>query len=68
MNFILTVLTDVATSLRVTTWLEVMSLVIVIMLLSSPGAIGTIIGLGTKIGIFQHVKAEQEAKAEANAA
>jgi len=64
MNFIFTVLADVVTSLRVTTLLEVLSLIIVIMLLSSPGAIATIIGAGTKLGIYHHVKDEKKAKEE----
>jgi len=66
MNYILTVLADVVTSLHITTWLEVMSIIIVLMLLSSPGAIATIIGAGTKLGVYQHVREEKQGE-DANA-
>lgn len=65
MNLIITVLADVVTSLRVTTWLELMSLFTVIMLLSSPGAAGTILGVGAKLGIYAHIKEEKQAKEDA---
>ena len=64
MNLILTVLTDVVTSLRITTWLQVMSVIIVLMLLSSPGAVATVIAVGTKLGLFTHVREQKKAKAE----
>lgn len=67
MDLILTVLTEVATSLRLTTWLELMALVIVLMLLSSPGVIATIVGAGSKLGIFLHIKSEKQAAGEAEA-
>lgn len=61
-NLILTALYDIVTSLKITNWLELMSIVICIMLLGSPGAIGTILGAGTKLGIFQYATRDQEAE------
>lgn len=64
MNFILTVLTDVVTSLHITTWLQLMSLIIVIMLLSSPGAVATILGAGVKLGVYNYAREQRKDEGE----
>ena len=55
-NLIMTFLTDLFSSLRLTRGLEFMSIVVVLMLFSSPGVIATIIGGSVKLGIFDHLK------------
>ena len=60
-NLIYTVIVDIITSLRITTWLEIMALFTCVMLLGSPGGIATILGAGTKLGIYNYVKRGEEA-------
>lgn len=56
LNLIITILSEVAMSLQITRLLEVASLIVVVMLLCSPGIVATILGVGTKLGIYHHVK------------
>lgn len=71
MELILTVLIDIVTSARITSLLEVASVIVCVCLLSSPGVAATIVGVTTKLGIMQHLKedfsqaADEEAPAEA---
>ncbi|MDJ0834944.1 MAG: hypothetical protein QNK37_00425 [Acidobacteriota bacterium] len=60
-NLIMTALYEIVMSLKLTTWLEFMSIFTVIMLLGSPGAIATIIGAGSKLGIYHFVRENKEA-------
>ncbi len=60
-NLIMTALYEIITSLRLTNWLEFMSIFTVIMLLGSPGAIATIIGAGSKLGIYHFVRESKDA-------
>ena len=62
-NLIITALYDIITSLSFESWIYFMSIIVCIMLLGSPGAIGTILGAGTKLGIFNFLKEEHENKA-----
>ena len=59
-HFFLTIITEILTSFDFSRPLCFLSILIVVMLLSSPGAIGTIIGAGAKLGIFLHIKEEKE--------
>ena len=59
-HFFLTIITEILTSFDFSRPLCFMAIIVVVMLLSSPGTIGTIIGAGAKLGIFLHIKEEQE--------
>lgn len=71
MNLILTILTDIVTSLRLFSPLEIAALLVCICLLSSPGVSATIVAVTAKLGIMQHLredfaqKDDEEAPAEA---
>lgn len=56
MDLILTIITDIVTSLRLTRILEFASLLVCICLLSSPGVSATIVGVTAKLGLMQHLK------------
>ncbi|CAM2065922.1 hypothetical protein SCOR_11120 [Sulfidibacter corallicola] len=53
-NLIFTALYEIVMSLRVTSLLQLMGIVIVVCLMSSPGACATVIGISAKLGIAQH--------------
>ena len=59
--FFLTMITEIITAFDFSRPLCFLAIVVVIMLLSSPGAIATIIGAGTKLGIFLHIREEKKA-------
>jgi len=51
------VIYDIVTSLSLfRSPLELVGLIVVICLLSSPGLMFTMVGLGAKVGFFQHIK------------
>lgn len=54
--FFLTMITEIITSLRVTNVMQAAAIVVVLMLFGSPSTVGTIIGVGTKMGILNHIK------------
>ena len=56
LNFIITAVYELLISLQLTSVLEFMSIIVVIMLLGSPGAVATTLAVGTKLGIRAHVK------------
>jgi hypothetical protein len=56
MNLILTILTDIITSLRLFSVLEIVAIFVCINLLSFPGISATIVGVTAKLGIMQHLK------------
>lgn len=60
MNLILTILSDIVFSLNLTKPLCFLALVVVLFLVSSPGAIATIIGVCTKLGIATHMKEQHD--------
>lgn len=53
-NLIFTALYEIVTSLNLGTWLHCLSLLIVVCLMSSPGACATVIGVSAKLGIGAH--------------
>lgn len=55
-NFFLTLFTELLGAFDFTRPLCFLAMFVVIMLISSPGTIASIIALGTKLGIFLHIK------------
>jgi len=55
-----TVISEILMSIKITSWLEVVAVVVVVALLSSPGLAGTALGVGTKIGIIKHITGRKE--------
>ncbi len=53
-NLIFTALIEIVTSLNLGSWLHCLSLLVVICLMSSPGACATVIGVSAKLGIGAH--------------
>ena len=52
---IIGIIIDIVGSLRITNLLQVLSLIVVGFLLSSPGVVATVIGISTKLGIYEHI-------------
>ncbi|MCB1051964.1 MAG: hypothetical protein H6510_10400 [Acidobacteria bacterium] len=50
----ISILSDILFSLRLTRWLEFMAIIVVIFLASSPGIAFTAIGLSAKLGLIKH--------------
>ena len=61
-DLILTILTDIVTSVRLTRVLEFASIVVVLMLFSSPGAVFSTLGIGAKAGMVDYALRPDEDK------
>ena len=64
-HMIITIIQEIIQAANFSRPLMFMSIVVVIFLISSPGAIATIIGAGTKLGIYNHLRSEKQAANEA---
>jgi len=60
LELIITIISEIFMSLQLTRVLEFVSLGVVIMLLGSPGAIGTILGVSAKLGMYKHMKEQEQ--------
>ena len=59
-NLLYTMFVEIFGSISLTSGLKFMSLIVVLMLLSSPGVAATILLLGGKLGILSHVREQRK--------
>lgn len=60
LTFFITMLQEILMSFNFTRAIMFMAIIVCIMLLSSPGAVATLIGGSLKIGSWQHAKENRE--------
>ena len=60
----ISILTDIITSIQIDNLLEVVALIVCIFLMSSPGIAFTAIGVSAKLGLFAHVREPEDVGSE----
>ncbi len=63
-ELIVTILIEMITTLQLGRILEFISIGVVIMLLGSPGAVATVLGVSAKTGMYQHFREQNQGQKE----
>ena len=64
LHFLYNIISDLLMSISLSEQLHFMSVVVVLMLFSSPGAVATIMAFGIKLGIFSYTRDQKRSRKE----